>query len=184
MQRRSTVAKDLKEPGPSNEELALLLRLAARVPDHGKLGPWRFLIFQGEARQTFGAHLARVLSGQEPSADQARLDFERDRFLRAPTVVAVISKTTSHPKAPKWEQELSSAAVCQNMLIGASALGYAAQWLTEWYAYDEDVNEVLGLGEGERVAGYLYLGSTDARPQERRRPSLEERVSYWQTSPI
>jgi nitroreductase len=156
--------------------------MAARVPDHGKLGPWRFLIFQGETRQAFGTHLARVLSGQEPTADQSRLDFERDRFRRAPTVVAVISKMIAHPKIPKWEQELSSGAVCQNMLIGASALGYAAQWLTEWYAYDQEINDVLGLSEGERVAGFLYLGSTSAEPLERRRPSLEERVSYWQPS--
>lgn len=178
--RRSTVAKDMSEPGPSDEELARLLRIAARVPDHGKLAPWRFLIFQGSARAEFGHRLAEIFSKGEPAADEARIQFERDRFNRAPAIVAVISKTQPHPKAPEWEQILSAGAVCQNMLIGASALGYAAQWITEWYGYDPAVHKVLGLEDGERVAGFLYIGSTDCQLTERRRPPLEPRISVWQ----
>ena len=177
--RRSTLAREMTEPGPSEDELAALIRLAARVPDHGKLGPWRFLIFRGSTREKFGTHLAEIFAERHPGAEQEHIEFERKRFLRAPTVVAVISKTIPHPKAPEWEQILSSGAVCQNFLIAASAMGYAAQWISEWYGYDSEVHGVMGLGEGERVAGFIYLGTATSDPQERRRPSLDQRVSNW-----
>jgi len=177
--RRSTLAREMSEPGPSEEELDALIRISARVPDHGKLGPWRFLIFRGPAREKFGQHLAEIFAGQHTGAEESHIEFERNRFLRAPTVVAVISKTIPHPKAPEWEQILSSGAVCQNFLIAASAMGYAAQWITEWYGYDPQVHQVMGMEDNERVAGFIYLGTATTDPEERRRASLAERIANW-----
>lgn len=177
--RRSLVARDMLEPGPSAQQIDVILQAGARVPDHGKLGPWRFVIFEGDARRKYGAQLAAIFQDLEPEADDERVQIERDRFMRAPLVIAVISCVAENPKIPEWEQVLSVGAVCQNMLHAASALGFGAQWLTEWYSYDDDANSVLGLREGERMAGYLYFGSMAEKPGERARPSLEERVSRW-----
>ena len=162
-QRRSVKAMDLQGPGPSAEQLQTLLDAAARVPDHGKLGPWRFLCFQDQARQHFGDQLAA----------------ERARFMRAPLVVAVISCVQEHPKIPQWEQLMSAGAACQNLLVAANLMGFAAQWLTEWYAYDSVIDQVLGLKAGERVAGFVYIGSATAKPDERQRPDLQERIDHW-----
>lgn len=178
--RRSVVAKDMTEDGPSAEQLQQILGAGHRVPDHGKLGPWRFVIFEGEARTAFGAVLADAFQKAEPDADDQRVALEAGRLERAPTVVAVISRVTPGIKIPEWEQVLAAGAVCQNMLVAATALGFASQWLTEWYAFDDAVNKALGLAEGERVAGYIYLGGRAAKPAERIRPDLSERVSRWQ----
>ena len=177
--RRSTVAKDMTGPGPDETELGDLLRLAARVPDHGKLGPWRFIVFEGEARARFGDELGRIFTADEPGADEERIQFERDRLMRAPTVVCVTSKVTPDHKVPVWEQQLSAGAACQNLLIGARAMGFAAQWLTEWYAFHDAVNEVLKLGEHERVAGFVYIGTARCEPTERRRPDWRDRVKRF-----
>lgn len=177
--RRSTVVKDMIEPGPNDEELGELLSIAARVPDHGKIGPWRFLIFKDEARAKFGEDLVKIYTEKEQAADETRIAFERNRFMRAPLVIGVISSPTPHPKAPKWEQIMSAGAVCQNLLIAASAMGYAAQWLTEWYGFDEDVAKLLGLKDDEQVAGFIYIGSSNCSPLERRRPSLKQRLQHW-----
>jgi len=174
--RRSTLAKDLGEPGPSEFELTTLLRLSSRVPDHGKLGPWRFIVFEGQSRYRFGLELARIFRAIEPAVDEQRILFERNRLMRAPTVVCVISRAIENHKIPAWEQQLSAGAVCQTMLISAQAMGYAAQWLTEWYSYNSDVDEVLGLNDDERVAGFIYLGTATNEVRERRRANWEERV--------
>ena len=178
--RRSTVANNLSQPGPSQEELDLILTVGARVPDHGKLSPWRFIVFEGTARQQFGDILAETFQVDEPEANETRVNIERNRFMRAPIVVAVISHRHVGHKIPLWEQELSAGAVCQNMLLASSALGYAAQWLTEWYAYHEVINEALRLEANERVAGFLYIGTAESDPIERKRPELTSLVSNWQ----
>ena len=178
--RRSTVANSLSGPGPSPEELTLILKIGARVPDHGKLSPWRFIIFEGEARKEFGDILAGTFQSDEPDANDARVAIERNRFLRAPTVVAVISRRHENHKIPVWEQELSAGAVCQNILISSNALGYAAQWLTEWYAYHKTIDAALQLETNERVAGFIYLGTAENKPIERKRPDLSSLVSNWQ----
>jgi len=180
LHRRSTVANSLSEPGPSRDELDLILTIGSRVPDHGKLAPWRFVVFDGDARQDFGAILAEKFQLDEPDANEARVAIERNRFMRAPTIVAVISHGHENHKIPLWEQHLSAGAVCQNMLIAASALGYAAQWLTEWYAYDHTINSALGLTSNEHVAGFVYLGTASSEPVERKRPVLSSLVSTWQ----
>ncbi|WP_203292056.1 nitroreductase family protein [Maricaulis parjimensis] len=176
--RRSTVALAMSEPGPSQEEVEQLIGIASRVPDHGKLAPWRFVVFQGEARTQFGQVLGKVFKAKNPEATDEQVAFEAGRFERAPLVIAVISSVTENHKIPEWEQILSAGAACQNLLIAASAMGYGAQWLTEWYAFDRDVKSALGLGSGERVAGYLYVGSASDEPVERVRPRPQ--VSHWQ----
>lgn len=177
--RRSTLARDMIEPGPSTQQIDDLIRLASRVPDHGKLGPWRFVVFEGEARARFGAVIGAAFEKCEPNADEERVQFERDRLTRAPKVICIISKVIAHPKAPEWEQVLCAGAACQTMLIGASAMGFAAQWLTEWYSYDENVGAGLGLEEGERVAGFIYLGTAKAELSERRRADPATRISHY-----
>ena len=177
--RRSAKALTMTAPGPDDEELETILRAGARVPDNGKLAPWRFILFKGEARAKFGEELARIHAATQPGATGDQIAFEANRLSRAPVVVAVISRVTPGIKIPEWEQLLSSGAVCQNMLVAATALGYGAQWLTEWYAFDADVNRVLGLGENERVAGYLYFGSESVPKDERPRPELSEITSNW-----
>ena len=175
--RRSTLAKNMTEPGPSEEEIDLLIKIGSRVPDHGKLFPWRFVVFQDDARLKFGNTLAARFAETHPEAEDVHIEFERSRFMRAPVVIAVISDTVENHKIPEWEQILSAGAVCQNMLIGAQALGYGAQWLTEWYAFDKVTKTALGLKPGERVAGFIYVGSSSAPLTER--PRKAARVERW-----
>ena len=175
--RRSTLARNMTGPGPSSEEIDVLLKIGARTPDHGKLFPWRFLVFAGEARAAFGEMLEAILREQQPGGPEERYSLERERFLRAPVVIGVISSPVESAKIPQWEQVLSAGAVCQTLLIAASAMGYAAQWLTEWYAYDETARAALGLASSEQVAGFIYLGSAAEAPIERPRP--DPRVERW-----
>lgn len=176
--RRSTAAVALAEPGPSADEIETLLRIAQRVPDHGKLAPWRFIIFQGPARENFGHILAKVASLANPSIDEAQIETERNRLTRAPLVIAVISTVIENHKIPEWEQILSAGAVCQTMLLAANAMGYGGQWLTEWYAYHPNVRDTMGLRSGERIAGFLHFGTASEDPVERLRP--KSAVEYWE----
>jgi nitroreductase len=176
--RRSGSAKAMTGPGPSAEELDKILTAAARVPDHGKLFPWRFIVFEGEARARFGEMLTECLKATEPTTDE-RLAMERGRFLRAPVVVGVISRVRQGIPIPAWEQELSAGAVCQTMLIAATALGYVANWLTEWPAFNARVAEKLDLQPGERVAGFIYIGTSATTLEERVRPDLDKLVTRF-----
>ncbi len=177
--RRSVMAKDLCEPGPGPEQLNDILRAAHRVPDHGKLGPWRFVVFTGEARSRFGQQLADIYLQDNPDCKDAVLAFQRDLLLRAPLVIGVISTASEHVKIPIWEQELSAGAACQNILVAAQAMGYGAQWLTEWYSFDTRVHDMLGMDTHHKVAGFLYIGTKSSEPDDRARPSLEDRITYW-----
>ncbi len=177
--RRSVSANKLGEPGPSPSELRQILTAAARVPDHKKLVPWRFIVFEGEARAAFGDVLERVCKAEETEPTATRLEIERGRLLRAPVVIAVISRIIDTPAVPQWEQVLSAGAVCQNLLTAVAALGYSANWITEWYAYSAGVREALGLAANERVAGFVYVGTAQERPEERERPALTDIVSAW-----
>ena len=177
--RRSVKPMTMATPGPSDEDLDIILRAGARVPDHGKLAPWRFILFKGDARAAFGVVLRQRFAQAEPRADAERLALEEGRFMRAPLVVAVISRLMPSQKAPEWEQRLSAGACCQNMLVAATALGYASCWLTEWCAYDEGVAQALGLGDSERVAGFLYFGNTTQPNEERKRPQLSDIRMDW-----
>jgi nitroreductase len=179
LKRRSVSANSLGEPGPTPEELELILRSASRVPDHKKLVPWRFLLFQGEARAAFGKILAGICRAEENEAGAFRLENEEKRFLRAPVVIAVISRVVKNPAAPEWEQILSAGAACQNLILAATALGYGAQWITEWCAYSKGVRAALRLAENERVAGFVYIGTAKEKPEERERPDLADIVARW-----
>lgn len=179
IERRTVKVIHMLEPGPSDEQMQKILQAAIRVPDHGKLAPWRFIEFSGDARTAFGEVLGRCFQTQKPDATQAQIAHEQARFERAPNVITVISRVKYEHKIPVWEQTLSAGAACQNLLVAANLMGFTAQWLTEWYAYDKGVDEALGLVEGERVAGYLYIGSAAERPQERARAELSEVHSHW-----
>ena len=177
--RRSVVANNLGEPGPDEAELRHILTAGARVPDHKKLFPWRFILFQDEARAAFGRVLAEAYEASEDNPSPVRRETEAGRFLRAPVVVAVVSRVVETPGVPEWEQVLSAGAACQNMLTAATALGYSSQWITEWYAYDEKVRAALKLAPNERVAGFVYIGTAREVPKERDRPDLDAIVSRW-----
>jgi nitroreductase len=179
LHRRSVPANSLGEPGPSDAELTLILTAAARVPDHKKLVPWRFILFQGEARAAFGQVLAEACRNEEKEPSAFRLETEAKRFLRAPVVIAVISRVVENPAAPEWEQILSAGAACQNLAIAATSLGYAVQWITEWYGYSESVRAALRLAANERVAGFIYIGTAKEKPDERERPDLADIVTAW-----
>lgn len=141
--------------------------------------PFRFVIFENEARAVFGDALAAAYAKDNPDATAERTECERNRFARAPVVIAVIASPKPAHKTPVWEQTLTVGAVCQNMLIAASAYGFAAQWITEWYAYHDDINRVLSLTDQEQVAGYIYIGTTKEGPKERARPLLAEIVTRF-----
>jgi nitroreductase len=178
--RRSVKPDLLGEPGPSADEIATILTIASRVPDHKKLAPWRFIVLQGGARERLGETVTQacIAAEKEPPSD-VRLTMERKRFLRAPVVIAVVSRTKTHPGAPEWEQILSAGAACLNLCLAANAMGYGTSWLTEWIAYDKGVGAALGLAETERVAGFIYIGTPTGKPDERERPVLSDIVTHW-----
>jgi nitroreductase len=175
--RRSGSAKAMQEPGPSKKQIAQILRAGARAPDHGKLFPWRFILFEGKGRERAGDILAEVAQTDGERAKQ--VEEERGRFLRAPLVIGVVSSARELHKIPVWEQELSAGAVCQNILVAATALGFVAQWVTEWYAYHPAVKDRLGLKVGERMAGFIYVGTAKDRLEERPRPDMDGIVSRF-----
>jgi nitroreductase len=180
LKRRSVKPIMMTEPGPSPAELEAILTAAARVPDHKKLVPWRFIVFEGEARADFGRVLLKALQAEEREAPSAaRLETERTRLMRAPTVVAVISRVTPNPAAPEWEQVLSCGAACFNLCLAANALGFGTSWITEWYSYSRTVQAALGLERNERVAGFIYIGTAKEQQSDRDRPQLDQIVSRW-----
>ncbi len=177
--RRSIPSAKLIAPAPSGEELERILTIAARVPDHGKLAPWRFVVIAGAARSAFVERLMEIWRANNPDAPAEAEAVERGKKSGAPLVVAVISRASEHPKIPVWEQELSAGAVCMNLIHAAHASGYAAQWLTGWPAFDPAVAKLLGMERGEKVAGFLYVGTPDEAPSERDRPDLAKIVTEW-----
>ncbi|WP_230532448.1 nitroreductase family protein [Microvirga roseola] len=179
LSRRSVPPRWLGEPGPSAEEVETLLTIASRVPDHGKLVPWRFILIEGEGRNRLGEVLASAYRADNPQAGEEALATERERFAKAPLVVAVVSWVAPHAKIPDWEQELSAGAVCMNLLSAATALGYGASWLTGWAAFDRRVLDALGLKTGERIAGYIHIGTAKEIPSDRERPSLSDIVTRF-----
>jgi nitroreductase len=172
--RRSLKPVELMEPGPSGTEIETLLTIASRVPDHGKLTPWRFIVFEGEARLAAGEAIAKAFRLKYPDAKPEHVEGERKRLARAPLVIAVISRAGPHVKIPEWEQVLSAGAASMSLVLAAHALGYAANWITEWYAYDRRALEALGVGENEKIAGFIHIGTPVSRPEDRPRPPLGE----------
>ena len=177
--RRSVSARLLAEPGPDEAALEKILQGASRVPDHGKIHPWRFIIIRGEARKTFGKVLRSAYTDQEADASEAKLDLEAERFTRAPLVIAVVSSIIVPHKIPEWEQSLSVGAVCLNLLYSAQAMGFGANWVTGWPAYDSDVKKALGHDADTDIIGFIFLGTPKETPADRPRPALSDIVSEW-----
>jgi nitroreductase len=191
LERRRSVDPDfLGEPGPSPDQTARLLRIAARVPDHGALEPWRFIVLEGPAREAASARMAEAYA-QALASDMA--DFARENpekaarqtakmpkiFARAPLVVVVVSRADPAARHPEIEQLLSAGAVCHNLIVAATAMGFGADWLTGWPAYDPRALAVLGVGPGEKVAGIIHIGTTLRASPERRRPNMAAIATRW-----
>ena len=177
--RRSPRILDLQAPGPSAGEIDTLLSVASRVPDHGKLVPWRFLVIEGEAKRRIAAELLNSFRRSHPEATEEQLAKEPARFASCPLVVAVVSRAGSHPKIPEWEQILSAGAVCMSLVLAAHAMGYGANWVTGWIAYERPSLDLLGVGAGERVAGLIHIGTPKAAQEERPRPPLSDIVTRF-----
>ncbi len=177
--RRSVPPPMMTGPGPTPDELATILTVASRVPDHGKLAPWRFVVFEGRARERARRLALEIRQADQPDLDEAMRAEEQRRFARAPLVVAVVSRAAPHAKIPEWEQVLSAGAVCMNMIVAARALGFSTTWLTEWMAYDKRFRAAIGLAEHERVAGFIHIGRTTAAVEDRPRPPLAEIVTTF-----
>jgi nitroreductase len=177
--RRSVGLAFLQEPGPSAEELETLLTIATRVPDHGKITPWRLVIIEGEARRAAGEKLAAIIAARNPAMDEAGLEIERNRFLPAPLTIGVISAPQEHPKVPEMEQLLSAGNVAFNLVHGAYALGYAASWVTRWFTFDAEAATMLGAGPGEQFVGFVHIGTPAAAVEDRPRPALADVVTRW-----
>ncbi|MCM2474848.1 nitroreductase [Rhizobium sp. CG5] len=176
--RRSMPAFQMCEPGPSRAEIEDMLQLAVRVPDHGKLAPWRFIVYRGAQRVEIGEQLLAMALAKKPDLSAEMIEVERNRFTRAPVVIAVVSTAAPHGKIPEWEQVMSAGAVCLNLLMAANAHGYFSNWLTEWFAYDSDAHPLLGITAGEKVAGFIHIGSSTFPVVERPRPAIED-VTTW-----
>jgi nitroreductase len=177
--RRSVKPREMTAPGPSPAELETILTIGARVPDHGKLAPWRFIVFEGDARVRAGEVIAKVFAKKNPSAPAADIEVEKKRLTDAPLVIGIVSFTRPHPKVPPWEQELSAGASAMNIVTAATALGYGACWLTGWFAFDRDVLGGLGLKADEKLAGFIHIGTTTRPNEDRPRPALSEIVTRF-----
>lgn len=177
--RRTIPAAALAAPGPTDAQIETLLTAAIRVPDHGKINPWRFILYRGAALARIADTLAARYRALNPQADAAMVDKARGAFLRAPVVIAVVSRAGPHVKVPEWEQVLSGGAATMNLLHAAHAMGFAAQWLTEWYSYDADAAAFLGLGVGEKFIGFVHVGTPTEAPVERPRPAAASLLTEW-----
>ncbi|GHD59768.1 nitroreductase [Thalassobaculum fulvum] len=178
--RRSVVAKDMGEPGPDDATLDKILGAGIRVPDHGKLGPWRIQVLRKAGQKALGEVLAKIYAADNPGAEERLVEAERLRPQRAPILLAVTARIDPHhPKIPVMEQQLSGGALCQNILVAAHASGFVAQWLTEWPAFHPEVRKALGHAPETEIIGFIYIGTPMTPPNERPRPTLEQVVSEW-----
>lgn len=180
--RRSVPAAFLGPPGPDKAELEEMLAIASRVPDHGKLAPWRFIVFEGEGRVKASEALAVLFASQNPGADEKKLEEERKRLALAPLVVAVVSKAGPHVKIPEWEQVLSAGNAAYNLLLAANAMGFRANWTTGWVAYESEARAILGLTPEERIVAFIHIGTATTVIADRPRPALAEIVTHWAAS--
>jgi nitroreductase len=179
--RRSVPSAQLQPPGPTPEQLHEIIATAIRVPDHGKLVPWRLIEFTGEAGARYGETLASLHARIDPDVPDAKLAKDRERFAHSPVVLAVIARLDEHhPKVPAQEQLLSAGCIAFNLLLAAEAAGFGAQWLTGWSCYERDTASLLGLADNERIIAYIHIGDRGAEPPERARPDLDTILSHWQ----
>lgn len=177
MNRRSVVAKAMQGPGPDDAVIKQILAAGMRVPDHGKLAPWRFIVLRGEEREKLGELIAKALIEENETSEKIA-EKMKGYATQGPVLVVAVSCVQDHPVIPVWEQELSAGAACQNMLVAATALGYASQWLTGWAAFSPAVMKGLKLAEGERIAGLMFFGDHGDEPTDRKRPVFDKQVSW------
>ncbi|MBG1231319.1 nitroreductase family protein [Aestuariivirga litoralis] len=177
--RKSASAKAMGGEGPNASQLDQILQLAVRVPDHGKLAPWRFIIFQDGARAAVGEKFRSRWAEMNPAHGPDILNFQAALFTRAPMVIVVVSATQTHPKIPPWEQQMSAAAVCFNLELAAQALGFDVQWQTDWVSYDDGAKAAMGMTSDEQVAGLIYIGKTTVPLEDRPRPDISKLVTNW-----
>lgn len=178
--RRSAPAISLAAPGPDEAQLNAILTIASRVPDHGKLAPWRFILYRDPHKAAIGDKLVEVLLADKPNADAATIEKERGRFQAAPIVIGLVSTARAdHPKIPEWEMILAAGAVAQNMLLAANAQGFGAQWLTGPAAYDDRLKSFLGIAPSERVAGFIHIGTATETWPDRPRPVIADITTTW-----
>jgi len=176
---RSVPSRLLAAPGPNDRQPIGMLPEAVRVPDHGKLVPWRFLRIAGDARHALGDLLAARARERDPAAPDAVVEKDRLRFSFAPVIVAVVGRPIAGHKVPVQEQLLSGGAVCFALLQAAQALGFGAQWLTGWAAYDPVITARLGLADGELVLGFVHIGTATETAPERVRPDPATLLGDW-----
>jgi len=177
--RRSVGIGFLKDPGPTPDELNEILTIGTRVPDHGKLTPWRLVVIDGDARAVAGEKLAEIAKRNNPSIDEASLANERRQFLPAPVTIGVIFSHKPLAKAPELEQLLSAGNVCFSLMHAAFAMGYAASWVTRWFAFDTGAQQMLGAKGGERFVGFVHIGTPTTVIEDRDRPDLSKVVTHW-----
>lgn len=176
--RRSIPIPMLGLPAPSEAELETILTIGARVPDHGKLVPWRFIVYRGAPAAAIGEALAGLIEARDGAPlSEGRRRVETTRFTRAPLVIGVISTAGEHVKIREWEQVLSGGAAAMNIVNAVHAMGYAANWVTEWMAYDDEAKALLGVAPAEKVIGFIHVGTPQEPPVERPRPALSEIVT-------
>ena len=180
IKRRSVIARKMSTAKIPDEDLKKILAAGIRVPDHGALNPWKIKVIEGEKRKIIDENvILSEFKKENPNASEIQIETESKRFQRASIVLAVLSTPVEHPKIPMWEMTLSSGAVCMNLLSCAQSLGYAAQWLTEWYAYNKKMLEYLGgRPDIDKISGFIYLGHKTQEPNERRRPEPVDVINY------
>jgi nitroreductase len=180
--RKSASAKAMGGLGPTQAQIAEILQIAVRVPDHGKLAPWRFVVFEGPARADVGKLFSARWATLHPEHGQESLAFQAGLFMRAPLVIVVVSTAATHAKIPVWEQQMSAAAVCYNMVLASQALGFDVQWQSDWVAYDAGAKQAIGVAEAENVAGVIYIGKSTVPLEDRPRPDVATLVTNWKAT--
>ena len=180
LKRRSVLARKMQNHPIKDDDLQTIINAGIRVPDHGALNPWKIKVIQNEKLKAIDENIILAeFKRENPDASNESLEIESKRLQRASVVLAVLSTPVEHPKIPKWEMVLSSGAVCMNLLSCAQSLGYAAQWLTEWYAYNKKMLEYLEGRQGiDQISGFIYIGHKIEEPNERRRPDPQKVISY------
>ncbi len=176
--RRSVPANMLGDPGPDRETIHSILTVASRVPDHGKLAPWRFIVITGDARHRLSEQLGAIALRNDPDMAEEKRQQEHTRLSRAPVVIAVVSRAAPHPKIPEWEQILSAGAACTCLYMAANAHGFACNWLTDWMSYDREAMQLLEIAEDEQLAGFVHIGTSETVPADRPRPDIDA-ITTW-----
>jgi nitroreductase len=176
--RRSGKPRDMIAPGPSPDQLRTIMEAAIRVPDHGKLAPWRFVIIGDDQRARLSDLLVSAYTAEKPDAGRLEIEAMAQFAHQAPTLIVALSSPIAESKIPLWEQQLSVGAACMNLLTAAHAQGFVGSWLTGWPAYSDRVRDAFG-SPGDRIAGFLFIGTPLRDLEERPRPDFGQVVTNW-----